>query len=236
MPRTERHIPESLQFYLDPDVIKVIVEVFKSLNPQWSRLTTCGALTLSSTVSLNFYFFNLYLLLQFSDVLVKFNTVQPSSQPSLRTPRVSLEFGDCLVKPVSHLHLFGKQNNTCRNLQEPAGTWGLLCKSLHAGCTLSFISTLFKTILGNRVSLRYFCSLKFVIFFFFNLSPLRSWDDRQTCTSPCLVKSFILWSDAVLFHTGNLDRISNSHSAFGLVETGLTPPPVDLHLSLGAGL
>lgn len=37
--------------------------------------TTCGVLSLSSTVSLNFSFFNLYLLLQFRDVLVKFNTV-----------------------------------------------------------------------------------------------------------------------------------------------------------------
>lgn len=92
--------------------------------------TTCGVLTLSSTVSLNFYFFNLYLLLQFSDVLVKFYTVQPSSQPSLRTPRVSLEFSDCLVKPVSHLHLFGKQNNTRRNLQEP-GVCYVKARTLH---------------------------------------------------------------------------------------------------------
>lgn len=185
--------------------------------------TTCGALTLRSTVSLSFSFFNLYLLLQFSDVLVKCNTVQPSSQPSLRTPlclfRIRRLFSQTCF---SSAFVWGAK----QYMQEPAGTWGLLYKSCYVKVHTAhwaFFPTLFNATLWNRVSLKCFCRPQICDFFFLNLSPLSSWDDRQACTSLCLVKSFILWSDAILFHTGNLDRISNCHSALGLVGTGLTP-------------
>lgn len=90
--------------------------------------TTCGVLSLSSTVSLNFSFFNLYLLLQFRDVLVKFNTVQPSSQPSLRTPLCLFRIRPLFSQTCfSAAFVWGAEQYT----QEPAGAWGLLCKSCY---------------------------------------------------------------------------------------------------------
>lgn len=127
--------------------------------------STCGVLTLSSTVSLNFSFFNLYLLLQFRDVLVKFNTVQPSSQPSLRIPLCLFRIRPLFSQTCfSSAFVWGAEQYT----QEPAGTWGLLCKSAH--CTLSFFPSLYNATLWNRVSLRCFCRPQICDFFFFLIS------------------------------------------------------------------
>lgn len=95
--------------------------------------TTCGTLTLSSTVSLNFYLFNLYLLLQFSDVLVKFDTVQPSSQPSLRTPlclfRIRRLFSQTCF---SSAFVWGPK----QNMQEP----GACCVKAHTPHTALYFN------------------------------------------------------------------------------------------------
>lgn len=78
-------------------------------------------------------------------------------------------------------------------------------------------------------------------FFFLNLSPLSSWDDRETCTSPCLVKSFILWSDAILFphwQPGlNFQLSLTIWFSWNRPDTMIVPTDTaDLHLRLGAWL